>query len=194
MDVLALTGRDLEAVVPALAELRIRVFRDWPYLYDGSLDYEAAYLRKFSIAEHALVVVAREGGRIVGASTAAPLLGHEDEFARPFLGQGYDPEKVFYFGESVLLPEYRGRGLGHSFFEMRESYARHCGPFEIAAFCAVVREPGDPRAPNGYRPLDVFWNKRGFLKQEGLITTFAWKELGREGDVSHPMQFWIKRL
>jgi GNAT superfamily N-acetyltransferase len=194
MEVIALTGRNLGAVIPALAELRIRVFRDWPYLYDGTAEYEAEYLKKFSSAEHAVIVVARDGGRIVGASTAAPLLGHEEEFARPFTGQGYDPEKIFYFGESVLLPEYRGRGLGHAFFEARESHARKCGPFEISAFCAVVRDASDLRAPAGYRPLDAFWSRRGYFKQAGLITTFPWKEIGEEEDVLHPMQFWIKRL
>jgi GNAT superfamily N-acetyltransferase len=194
MDVLALTGRELGPVLPALAELRIRVFRDWPYLYDGTLEYEASYLRKFSAAKDAVIVVAREGERIVGASTASPLLGHADEFAKPFAEQGYDLDKVFYFGESVLLPEYRGRGLGRAFFDVRESHARRSGPFEIAAFCAVVREASDPRAPAGYHPLDAFWNKRGYFKQEALTTTFPWKELGQDEEVLHPMQYWIKRL
>jgi len=194
MQVLALRGRELGPVLPALAELRIRVFRDWPYLYDGTLEYEASYLKKFSAAEDALVVVVRESDKIVGASTATPLLGHADEFARPFADQGYDPERVFYFGESVLLPEYRGRGLGHAFFDVRESHARRGGCFEFAAFCAVVREASDPRAPAGYRPLDAFWTKRGYFKKEGLIATFPWKECGCNEDVLHPMQYWIKRL
>jgi GNAT superfamily N-acetyltransferase len=194
MEVLALTGQELGPVLPALAELRIRVFRDWPYLYDGTLEYEASYLRKFAAAKDALVVVVLESDKIVGASTATPLLGHADEFAKPFAEQGYDAGKVFYFGESVLLPEYRGRGLGHAFFDVRESHARRSGSFEIAAFCAVVRQASDPRAPPSYHPLDAFWNKRGYFKKEGLITTFPWKEFGCEEDVLHPMQYWVKRL
>lgn len=31
----------------ALATLRMTVLRTWPYLYDGSLDYEAGYLAEF---------------------------------------------------------------------------------------------------------------------------------------------------
>jgi hypothetical protein len=41
----ALTGPELEAALDGVASLRIAVFRDWPYLYDGSLDYEREYLR-----------------------------------------------------------------------------------------------------------------------------------------------------
>ena len=34
------TGADLKRTLDDLARLRIEVFRDWPYLYDGDLDYE----------------------------------------------------------------------------------------------------------------------------------------------------------
>jgi GNAT superfamily N-acetyltransferase len=130
----------------------------------------------------------------VGASTASPLLGHADEFAKPFAEQGYDPSTIFYFGESVLLPEYRGRGLGHAFFEARETHARASGDYNLASFCAVVRDKSDPRAPANYQSLDIFWKKRGFTKQEGLTTSFSWKEIGLKEDIHHPMQFWVKKL
>jgi len=34
------SGPALLPYIPELARLRIEVFRDFPYLYDGSLDYE----------------------------------------------------------------------------------------------------------------------------------------------------------
>lgn len=34
------TGAELASVVPELARLRIRVFREFPYLYDGTWEYE----------------------------------------------------------------------------------------------------------------------------------------------------------
>ena len=40
IEIVPLTGNNLESALLPLAELRIRVFRDWPYLYEGSLDYE----------------------------------------------------------------------------------------------------------------------------------------------------------
>ncbi len=193
-DVISLRGEELKNALPALAELRMSVFRQWPYLYDGELSYEQKYLEKFSAAPDALIVVARVDGRIVGASTASPLLGHADEFARPFQQQGYDPRRVFYFGESVLLPDYRGHGIGHAFFDHREARAREGGQFDIATFCGVIRSADDPRRPDSYVPLDAFWTKRGFKKDERLVTQLAWKETGQQDDVSHDMQFWIKHL
>ena len=39
-----LTGAAIIPALPALARLRITVFRDWPYLYDGAMTYEQGYL------------------------------------------------------------------------------------------------------------------------------------------------------
>ena len=65
----ALTGADLEAALPALAALRIEVFRTFPYLYAGTQEYEQGYLRDFAAAADSLVVVAEADGRIAGCAT-----------------------------------------------------------------------------------------------------------------------------
>jgi GNAT superfamily N-acetyltransferase len=194
MEILPLTGAALQDALPALADLRIRVFLQWPYLYQGSLEYEQKYLDKFSQSEGALIVIAREDGKIVGASTASPMIGNADVFAQPFSERGYDPKRIFYFGESVLLPEYRGRGIGHAFFDYRETHANKTGDYDIATFCGVVRAENDPRKPAEYNPLDAFWTKRGFHKEDGMITSLKWKEAGNDQETSHLMQFWTKKL
>ena len=38
-------GPELEPFIDGLGRLRIAVFREYPYLYDGSLDYEREYLK-----------------------------------------------------------------------------------------------------------------------------------------------------
>lgn len=102
-------------------------------------------------------------------------------------------ESVFYFGESVLLPEYRGRGIGHAFFDQREAYARALGRFRCTAFCSVDREDDDPRRPPEYRPNDAFWHKRGYRRRAGMTMHLPWKETGR-GEVIHPLTFWLRDL
>src|SRR5690606_17923419 len=108
----------------ALAELRIAVFRDFPYLYDGSLEYEERYLRTYANSPDSVIVLVRDGQRVVGASSGIPLADETEELKRPFLEQGLDVDRIFYCGESVLLAEYRGRGLGVRFFQEREAHAR----------------------------------------------------------------------
>jgi GNAT superfamily N-acetyltransferase len=189
-----LTGIALTSAVPEIARLRMTVFRDWPYLYDGTLDYEQSYLATFSAAAGAVVVAAYAGHAMIGAATAAPLLGSAAEFAAPFRARGDDPANIFYFGESVLLRAYRGKGLGHAFFDHREAHARSFNRFTLAAFCAVQRPADHPLQPHDYVPLDAFWRKRGFERADGLTTTFAWKDVDQPNETVKPMQFWIKAL
>jgi GNAT superfamily N-acetyltransferase len=139
-----LTGDRLLAVLPDLARLRIAVFRDWPYLYDGDEDYEQKYIRTYADSEGALVVGAFDGDRIVGASTAAPMEDHASEFGDAFDRAGFDLREILYCGESVLLSAYRGRGAGHAFFDAREAHGRALGRKRIC-FCGVARDPSDPR-------------------------------------------------
>lgn len=189
-----LTGRELAQALPALARLRMAVFRDWPYLYDGSLAYEEKYLAKFVAAEGAVMVAVLDGESVVGCATAAPLAAVEEEFAEPLQERGHDIARFFYCGESVLLPAYRGRGLGHAFFDHREAQAHALGGFTHAAFCAVVRHEEHPLRPRGYVPLDAFWRKRGYAIAEGIVGRFAWKDIDQPGETEKPMQFWMKAL
>ena len=69
--------------VEALAALRIGVFRDWPYLYDGDAAYEADYLRAYTESPGAVIVAAWDDGRLVGAATGAPMEDHAEEFGAP---------------------------------------------------------------------------------------------------------------
>lgn len=188
-----LDEKEMAAHLDALADLRMRVFADYPYLYDGDMEYERDYIREFADEPGSVLVAARDGVSIVGAATASPLSAQKAEFQAPFTNKGYDVSRLFYFGESVLLPTYRGRGIGRAFFELREDAAREAGASH-AAFCAVVRPDDHPRRPSAYRPLDNFWRSRGYEPVDGLTTSFDWQEHDGEGEVPHPMQFWVGSL
>lgn len=176
-----------------VANLRVSVFRDWPYLYEGDFDYERDYLAAYAASPDSLFVLAIDQDRVVGASTGLPLLDDGDAFRQPFLRSSIDPREVFYFGESVLLADYRGRGIGHAFFDHREAHAGTLGRFRWTAFCAVDRAAGDPRRPAGHRDNDVFWRKRGYQRQADLSMQLPWNEIG-QGEIAHALTFWLRPL
>ncbi len=188
-----LRGQQLLPVLDDIARLRIRVFNDWPYLYQGSLDYEREYLAAYAATPYAICVVAQAGNEVVGASTGLPMLDDGPAFRKPFEQAGMDPAQVFYFGESVLLPAYRGQGIGHAFFDAREAHARALGRFSLTAFCSVDRAADDPRRPAGHRDNDAFWHKRGYARQHGMTMQLQWSEAG-QGEVMHPLTFWTRAL
>lgn len=194
LDVKSVTGEDILKVLPDLSRLRMIVFRDWPYLYEGTLEYEQKYLEKFAKAKGAVVIAAYDGDQMVGASTGAPMIEHADEFGEPFTQAGYDITKIFYCGESVLLKSHRGHGLGHAFFDGREAQAKKLGGFTHSSFCRVVRPDDHPLKPADYAPLDPFWRKRGYAPVDGIIATYDWQDIDQPGETSHKMQFWMKTL
>lgn len=189
-----LTGAALKSALPDLARLRIEVFREWPYLYDGSYDYESSYLARFAESPGSIVVAVEDGGRIVGAATGTPMGGHAKAFADPFLTRGIDIAPIFYFSESVLLRAYRGRGIGHVFFDQREAHARSLGGFTQGTFCSVVRPRQHPLKPEGSRDLEPFWRKRGYAPVDGLVGSFKWLDAGNTVETEKAMQYWLKAL
>lgn len=188
------SGTALGAYVRELAQLRIQVFRAFPYLYDGDLDYESRYLQTYLRSPRGVIVLVFDGSRIVGASTGLPLADETPNVAMPFVDRGYNPSEIFYFGESVLLPQYRGQGLGVRFFEEREAHARRLEQFRWTAFCAVDRPEDHPRRPPDYTPLDRFWENRGYHREPHLKAVFSWRDLDDATETEKPMTFWMHRL
>lgn len=194
MELLYLRGAQIRDWQPALAELRIGVFREFPYLYDGSLDYERDYLDIYARSERSLCILVKDGARAVGMSTALPLEDEDDAFVRPFAEEGIAVASVCYFGESLLLPDYRGRGLGVRFFEMREAHARALSGVTQAAFCAVERPVDHPRRPADYQPLDAFWRRRGYHPHPRLYARYAWQDIDAQAMDHKTLRFWLKPL
>lgn len=193
VDVRVLTGAALIGALDAVAGLRISVFRDWPYLYDGTLEYERRYLQSYADSADAILVGAFDGPTLVGAATGTPMTDHADAFAAPLAAAGLAPDEVFYCAESVLLPGWRGQGIGHRFFDLREAHARGLGA-GWSVFASVLRPADHPLRPADYRPLDGFWRKRGYAPLEGCVARFSWRDLGADGETEKPLQLWARRL
>jgi GNAT superfamily N-acetyltransferase len=188
------TGHEIASLFLPLAQLRIEVFREFPYLYDGTLDYEMSYLQTYAVAARAALFAVYDEDKMVGATTCIPLSDETEEVQKPFLEGGYEVSRIFYFGESILLPVYRGQGIGGRFFDLREGHARSFSSYDLTCFCAVVRPEDHPLKPPQYEPLDAFWLKRGFQKEPRLQAWFHWPDLGSDVSTAKPMVYWTKTL
>ncbi|WP_312320454.1 GNAT family N-acetyltransferase [Stenotrophomonas sp.] len=189
------TGADMLPWLEHVARLRIIVFRDFPYLYDGDMVYEREYLQALSQAAGGVLVLALDEADVpVGASTGMRLVEAEAAIRAPFQQAGIAEENIFYCGESVLLPTYRGRGLGHRFFDEREAHARRLPGVRTSAFASVVRATDDPRCPADYHSNHAFWQGRGYREHPQLRATLGWKEVGATAQRDHALTFWLREL
>lgn len=187
------TGAGIASAIPALQRVRALVFRDFPYLYDGDPAVPADYLATYARSPRAAVILAWDGETPVGAATCLPLADEGEDTVAAFIAHGWDLNRFFYYGEAVLLPAYRGQGIGVGFFEAREAQAR-AHHAEFACFCSVQRPPDHPARPPGYVPNDRFWRARGYAPLPGVTCSFTWKEVGASEPSDHVLDFWGKSL
>ncbi len=185
------SGKEVEEIIPQLSELRIKVFYDFPYLYEGDLEYEKNYLQIYTKDQRSLVHLVFDGDKVVGATTGMPLSQESEEIKLPFIQLGFDINTIFYFGESILFNEYRGKGLGHQFFDVREKHALSLG-FSTTTFCSVVRSENHPLKPVDYHSNEVFWQKRGYEKQD-FTCEMSWLDRNETQETTKHLQFWMKQ-
>ena len=187
-------GPEIETIFDDLARLRITVFKEYPYLYEGTFEYEKDYLKIYSISERSLVFTVYEGEKMIGATTCIPLAEESEEVRKPFQDAGMDINSIFYFGESILLQPFRGMGIGNRFFDERENHVRNLGGYSMTCFCSVVRPNNHPLKPREYQPHDKFWTKRGYQKNESLQSEFGWLDINESKSTLKPMIYWTKKI
>ncbi len=187
-------GSEVGPWLADVARLRMRVFGEYPHLYEGSLEHERDYVETCARSAHSLSVLAFDRVRVVGASTAVPLVDEIDAFRKPFDEQGIDPHAVFYFGESVLLRDYRGRGIGSCFFDSRKARAHALARLRWTACCSVVRADNDPRRPPQHDGNETLSRRRGHAPRADLHAQLAWQEHGHPVPIMHRLAFWRRPL
>jgi GNAT superfamily N-acetyltransferase len=188
-----LVGPAVGPCLEALASLRINIFREYPYLYDGRREDELNYLRHYMEVPDAFVISVDDAGSMVGAATGIPLCHENQDLIDPLAGTSYPIAETFYVGELLFYPAYRNRGLGMGLISMVEKQVRSLGNFRYLTCATVVRPEDHQLRPKEYVPIDRFLDRIGFRTLPGVTTRFSWKEI--DGiSYDHPMQFWLKEL
>ncbi len=184
------------AVLPYLSEiarLRITIFKEYPYLYKGSQDIETKYLQAYAEASDACVFVVRDGETIIGAVTGVPLSGEPASFTASFAASPIPLNAIYYLGEVLFLPGYRGQGLGSRLLREFEQHVRTLGRYHHLA-CATIERPEDhPSKPAGYHPIDGLLTGAGFIRHPELQITLPWPDLD-DHVTDNTMVFWMKEL
>ena len=188
-----LTGSAVEESLDDIASLRISIFREFPYLYDGRREDESRYLQVYANAPDTIVITVSDSGKIIGAATGIPLRHEHQELVEPFAGSDYSLDEIYYVGELLFYPEYRNRGLGLRLVERMEEQVRSLESYRYLTCATVVRSNDHSLRPAAYLPIDRFLAVAGFHPLPKMMTEFSWLET--DGITrTHPMNFWLKEL
>lgn len=186
------TENEAKQFIDELAKLRIKIFREYPYLYDGDYEYEKKYLNKFLNTPDSMIAVAFEGSKVIGALTGLPLKSEDSTIKQPWQTTEFDIDEMYYFSEVLLLPENRGKGLGAELFKIAEEWVQSLNKYPISILATVVRDENHPKKSIGYKSLDSFWEKLGYRKTNTITCCIPWKEVGEAEETNKALMFWIK--
>ncbi len=188
-----LTGTAIAERLDDLATLRLDIFLEYPYLYQGLRKDELTYLSTYAEAPDACIILAYDGACIIGAATGMPLIHEDAQMRDAFAGTALPLDEIYYVGELLFRPPYRNCGLGQKLLAQQENHIRSLGIYRTLT-CATVERPDDhPLRPPDYIPITQFLARTGFARLPGVITHFRWREtdcVKRD----HCMQFWVKNL
>lgn len=168
LEVKAICNTQAQHYIKDLAYLRMEIFQEYPYLYQGNLDDEK---------------------KVVGASIVLPLVHETSNLQSPFETLEFQKNQILYLDRSVLLSAYRGYGIGYQFFNYREAHAQKLG-LSTMTLCSVQRAQNHPMRSEGYRSHHTFWKSRGYIERSDIPTQFFWRDLNNQEETAKTMRFW----
>jgi GNAT superfamily N-acetyltransferase len=188
-----LSGADVADALDDLATLRLAIFPEYPYLYQGRREDELTYLATYAEAPDACAILAYDGLTVIGVATGMPLFHEDAQMLDAFAGTTFTLNEIYYVGELLFRPAYRNCGLGQKLLARLEHYIQSLGTYRKLTCATVVRPEDHPMRPFDYIPITRFLARTGFTRLSGVTTSFMWLETD-DVKQNHPMQFWIKNL
>jgi Acetyltransferase (GNAT) family len=177
-------GKEIEPFLDELAKARIKQFRYYPYLYQGNMEYEKAYLAPYVANEDGLMIAAFDDYTMIGFVTGIPLMSSSEiiqDAENQFAKLGYDARKLYYLGEVIIAPQYRQFGIGHKFIKPVESKILSLG--YVGACGLIVDRPADhPLRPKEFPDLIVYAKSLGYVNT-GLTSELSWPTIQADGSV-----------
>lgn len=194
----AFFGKDIADWIDSMAKLRISEFKEFPYLYSGNMNIEKDYLSCYAKDEHGLFLIAFDGNKVIGVASGIPLAKSTETVPGAleiFNKNNVNTKDFYYFGEFIVCPQYRNKGIFSKLFFEECELVKKLG-YKNACLMTVDREKDHPSKPLDYRNTDEIWAKFGFEKTNYRLTQ-QWPTIMPDGtvvNIQHSLSFWIKEL
>ena len=193
-------GIDILPFIEKTSEMRIRLFKEFPYLYQGSMDYEREYMKAYAKDPKSTIAIASCDKNIIGVSTGIPLVSESsivDGSAQLITQAGEAPEDYYYYGEILIEPEHRGNKISSKLYSAQNELVKKWG-YKKVCILTVVRQKNHPLKPKEYQSLDSMWthfNYNRFIPP--ILVTYDWNTFQCSGEVrmqSNELEMWHKTL
>lgn len=191
-------GKNIAQYAKYIASLRLMMFKEFPYLYDGTLEQEEKYLSFYSDSPDGTLILAKQDDCIVGLLTGMPvnkICELIPDFKKILTENKRNTQPAYYYGEALVLPAYRGQGILTKMFQEEDNAIKKMG-YNIAYGITAIREKDDSRRPVNYRDTDTLWTHLGLIKTN-MAFGGEWPTVTKSGETKIEMnqvQIWEKPL
>lgn len=177
----------------AFANIRIDMFKEYPYLYEGALDSEKEYLETYFQSPNTRLLAIFDKEDLVGFSNCIPLNEEMDSIQKAFKAQKIDVEDYLYIGEVMLKEPFRGQGLMRKFMEFHEERAKELGK-KFLTFMTIKRPKDHPMRPHDYRDLEPIWEHFGFQYEPTINIEIPWTQIDTGKEEANNLGVWVKEI
>ncbi len=188
-----LTGSSVEPYIEQMIEFRLKYFRVFPYLCEGTREEEMASVMRYIDSPTGHVLALKDenenfGGFLTGISIL------ESSYSSEFGAVLTCPEKTFYIGEMIFAESFRGRdGIQRclEYFHLIKEMG-----YKSVCCITVQRAENHPLKPEGYRDVSSLCKVLGFKKIEQTII-IPWSVIQSDGKallMDNVMNIWVRDL
>lgn len=123
-------GPAIKKQIEYLAQQRLTFFKEYPYLYQGTLEEELTYCNWFCNLSTSILAIAYDNNKPVGLVSGTSFVDFSTHFVGSydlFKNAGFIPETFFYIPEVIIDPMHRNRSVAKELFKLIENYAHDIG-------------------------------------------------------------------
>lgn len=186
--------KQLVNIIDYCGAMRIVFFREPPYCYAGSFEYEKEYLSSYTREQLSVVAIAELGSDIIGIATGIPfftLAHYFGDIQEQYEALNIDINKVFYIGEVIVKPEHRGKGFASRLLSLIYEFA-HEHKFTKISVCTGVQ----PIESVHSQSVEKLLNKEKWIDQN-LVSISEFPTVQMDGSIAienHQLKFWIRDI
>lgn len=193
IDLKIIESKNALCYLDQMAFIRVNLFKEFPYLYEGNLDEERVYLSHYTRSARSLLCLVLDKGKPVGFASGLVLDDFLEEVKAPFKKLQLDLKSYFYIGEILIYPIYRSFGLLKKVFELLEAYA-YFQKYSALTFVTVDRRLNHSAYPQEYRSLEPVWQYFGYKKELGMRVEMSWRQVDSHNEEKNTLSVWNKFL
>jgi GNAT superfamily N-acetyltransferase len=187
-------GKEITPHIDEIVNLWSKIYRDYPYLYDGEDAIYKAHLSGYAKLNDSIICVVFDNKKAVGLAIGIPLTQTREIYQEVFLEKGYELQSIFYLSEFGLQPDYRGKGVEEKMYQKIEDFVLQNGKFKMICFWEINNSLISPQKRSGYVPKEKFWNQLDFTRHKELSFHVHWTNINAKEKTPHLATYWIKIL